>query len=124
TLLPDYMVPAAFVQLDAFPLTPNGKLDRKALPAPDGQALATAEYEAPQGEAEILLAGIWAELLRVERVGRQDDFFALGGHSLLAIALVDRMRQAGLEADVRSLFTTPVLWQLAAAARLVQEVLL
>ena len=82
--LPDYMVPAAFVQLAAFPLTPNGKLDRNALPAPDAAAVPARTYEAPQGEIEETLAAIWAEVLRLDRVGRQDNFFALGGHSLLA----------------------------------------
>ncbi|WP_248764477.1 MULTISPECIES: phosphopantetheine-binding protein, partial [unclassified Pseudomonas] len=94
--LPEYMVPAAYVQLDALPLTPNGKLNRKALPAPDGGALISREYEAPQGEAETVLAQLWAELLKVERVGRHDNFFELGGHSLLAVTLIERMRQVGL----------------------------
>ncbi|MFW8643126.1 hypothetical protein ACOJBO_11810 [Rhizobium beringeri] len=74
-LLPDYMVPSAFVRLEALPLTMNGKLDRKALPVPDDDAYARQAYEAPQGEIETLLAGIWAELLGVERVGRHDNFF-------------------------------------------------
>ncbi|MGY2420994.1 non-ribosomal peptide synthetase, partial [Pseudomonas tolaasii] len=82
--LPEFMVPQVFVHLDAFPLSPNGKLDRKALPAPDMAALRTREYEAPQGDTEIALAQLWAELLNVERVGRHDNFFELGGHSLLA----------------------------------------
>ncbi|MFC7519065.1 amino acid adenylation domain-containing protein, partial [Herbaspirillum sp. GCM10030257] len=114
--LPEYMVPAAYVALDALPLTPNGKLDRQALPAPDGDAYASEVYEAPQGEAETTLAAIWAEVLGVERVGRNDNFFRLGGHSLLAITLIERMRRAGLHADVRSLFTHPVLAELASEA--------
>jgi len=114
--LPEYMVPAAYVQLDALPLTPNGKLDRKALPAPDGAALISREYEAPQGETETVLAQLWAELLKVERVGRHDNFFELGGHSLLAVTLIERMRQVGLSADVRVLFGQPTLSALAAAA--------
>src|SRR4029450_699514 len=89
--LPDYMVPAAFVTLDQFPLTQNGKLDRKALPDPDATALATTVYEPPQGPGEQTLADIWAELLEVDRVGRQDSFFALGGHSLLAVRLLSRI---------------------------------
>ncbi|HEX6747845.1 MAG TPA: non-ribosomal peptide synthase/polyketide synthase [Longimicrobium sp.] len=113
--LPEYMVPAAFVSLDALPLTPNGKLDRKALPAPEGDAYARGRYEAPLGEVEAALAGIWAEVLGVERVGRWDHFFELGGHSLLAIRLIERMRRAGLYVDVRALFTTPVLADLALA---------
>jgi len=113
--LPEYMVPAAYVQLDALPLTANGKLDRKALPVPDAQALISRGYEAPQGEVESLLASIWAEVLKVEQVGRHDHFFELGGHSLLAVSLIERMRQAGLSADVRVLFSQPTLAALAAA---------
>jgi amino acid adenylation domain-containing protein len=113
--LPEYMVPAAYVQLDAFPLTPNCKLDRKALPAPEGGALVSREYAAPQGEVENLLAQLWADVLKVERVGRHDHFFELGGHSLLAVTLMERMRQAGLKADVRVLFGQPTLAALAAA---------
>ncbi|WP_037007031.1 AMP-binding enzyme, partial [Pseudomonas asplenii] len=86
--LPDYMVPALFVHLAALPLSPNGKLDRKALPIPDLAALAAREYEAPVGDTEILMAQLWAQLLNVERVGRHDNFFELGGHSLLAVSLI------------------------------------
>ncbi|QNR42340.1 non-ribosomal peptide synthetase [Pseudomonas syringae] len=113
--LPDYMVPAAYVQLDALPLTANGKLDRKALPVPDAQALISRGYEAPQGEVETLLAAIWADVLTVEQVGRHDHFFELGGHSLLAVMLIERMRQVGLSTDVRALFNQPTLAALAAA---------
>ncbi|MBX8523012.1 amino acid adenylation domain-containing protein, partial [Pseudomonas cichorii] len=113
--LPEYMVPAAYVHLDKLPLTPNGKLDRKALPAPDLQALISRGYEAPKGETENTLAQIWAEVLQVERVGRHDHFFELGGHSLLAVKLIEKMRQQGLSADVRVLFSQPTLMALAAA---------
>ncbi|HEX2077436.1 MAG TPA: condensation domain-containing protein, partial [Longimicrobium sp.] len=113
--LPEYMVPAAFVPLERLPLTPNGKLDRKALPAPEGDAYARRSYEAPQGEVEGALAGIRGEVLGVERVGRWDHFFELGGHSLLAIKLIGRMRRVGLYMEVRALFTTPVLADLALA---------
>src|SRR5262249_4687217 len=98
--LPGYMVPAAYVALGALPLTPSGKLDRKALPVPEADAYAWRGYEAPQGETETLLAGLWAELLKLERVGRHDNFFELGGHSLLAVTLASRMRQAGLQVDM------------------------
>src|SRR5439155_8627597 len=113
--LPDYMVPAAYVALERLPLTPNGKLDRKALPAPEAGAYAARGYEAPLGEMETWLAALWAEVLEVERVGRQDHFFELGGHSLLAVALLGRLRQQGLQADVRALFASPTLAGLAAA---------
>ncbi len=113
--LPDYMVPAAYVRLEALPLTPNGKLDRKALPAPEGDAYAVRGYEAPQGEVETTLAGMWADLLKVEQVGRHDNFFELGGHSLSVVSLIERMRQKGLHADVLALFITPTLAELAAA---------
>ena len=115
--LPEYMVPSAFVALESFPLTPNGKLDRKALPAPDGAAYVTRVYEAPQGEVETKVAAIWEEVLAVERVGRHDNFFELGGHSLLAVKMIERMRRMGLNADVRALFNSPTLSGLAASNR-------
>jgi aryl carrier-like protein len=111
--LPEYMVPAAYVRLEALPLLPNGKVDRRALPAPEGDAYARSGYEAPVGEAEQALAEIWSELLGVERVGRGDNFFELGGHSLLIVRLLEQMRRRGLHAEVGALFTTPVLAELA-----------
>ncbi|MCO8171458.1 amino acid adenylation domain-containing protein, partial [Pseudomonas sp. 21LCFQ02] len=121
--LPDYMVPAAYVQLDSLPLTRNGKLDRRALPAPDQQALVSRAFVPPQGDTEIALAAIWSELLKVEQVGRFDHFFELGGHSLLAVTLIERMRQIGLSCDVRALFSQPSLAALAAAVGSGREVL-
>ncbi|ARK44084.1 non-ribosomal peptide synthetase [Burkholderia pseudomallei] len=115
--LPSYMVPSAYVRLDAWPLTPNGKLDRRALPAPADDAYARAEYEAPQGAKEEALAAIWRELLHVERVSRHDNFFELGGHSLLAIGVIERMRREGLHTDVRSIFNAQTLSDLAARAQ-------
>ncbi|UJD76475.1 non-ribosomal peptide synthetase [Photorhabdus luminescens] len=112
-ILPDYMVPAAFVRLDAFPLTPNGKLDRRALPAPGEGAFARQVYEAPQGEIEIALAAIWRELLNLEQIGRHDSFFALGGHSLLAVRMIERLRRIGLSLSVQTLFQHPTLSVLA-----------
>jgi amino acid adenylation domain-containing protein len=114
--LPGYMVPAAYVWMEAYPLTPNGKVDRRALPAPEGDAYAAREYAAPVGETEAALAGIWAEVLGVERVGRHDDFFELGGHSLLAVRVISRVRQAlGAEVALADLFERPVLADLSRA---------
>jgi aryl carrier-like protein len=111
------MVPAAYVRLERLPLTANGKLDRQALPAPEGDAFAVREYEAPQGEVEVALAEIWTELLGVERVGRNDNFFELGGHSLLAVRVVARLRRhLGLEVDLRVLYEAATLAGLAAHA--------
>lgn len=115
--LPEYMVPALFVVLNELPLTPNGKLDRRALPAPDAAALVSREYEPPQGDMEALLAEIWRDLLRVEQVGRRDNFFALGGHSLLIVQMMDRLRQAGVSAQGAAIFDRPTLADLASALR-------
>jgi arthrofactin-type cyclic lipopeptide synthetase A len=114
--LPEYMAPAAYVRLESLPLGPTGKLDRKALPAPGADAYSRRGYEAPRGETETLLAWIWAELLKLERVGRHDNFFELGGHSLLAVTLVERVRRAGLQVDVRALFARPTIAELASCA--------
>ena len=111
--LPEYMVPAAYVYLEAMPLTPNGKLDRKALPAPEHDAYATHGYEPPRGDTEQRLAAIWADVLKLEHIGRHDNFFSLGGHSLLAITVIERMRRIGFNLDVRSIFIAPTLAELA-----------
>lgn len=112
-VLPEYMVPGAFVVLDNFPLTSNGKLDRRELPAPEIGAYASRHFESPEGELEEILAGIWQSLLRVERVGRLDSFFELGGHSLLIVQMLERLRRFGLSAGVRKIFEKPVLADLA-----------
>ncbi|SCX59800.1 non-ribosomal peptide synthetase [Variovorax sp. EL159] len=111
--LPDYMVPGAIVVLAALPLNPNGKVDRKALPAPD---LESADaHEAPQGEVEEKLAAIWTEVLQVARIGRRDNFFELGGHSLLAVRLVSATkRRFGIELPLRAVFETPSFADFAA----------
>jgi len=111
------MVPAAFVSMDAFPLTPNGKLDRRALPAPGDDDFARQNFEAPQGEIETALAAIWSELLGVERVSRHDGFFALGGHSLLAVRLMNRVTSLGAHIPLSSLFASPGLSAFAAVVR-------
>ncbi len=115
TRLPDHMIPTAFVFLEDLPLTSNGKLDRKALPAPDGNEQLAHEYVAPRNPTEEIIANIWAEVLGVERVGIHDNFFELGGHSLLALKLLERMRHQGLHADVRQLFVAPRFIEFVAA---------
>ncbi|RKH77400.1 amino acid adenylation domain-containing protein, partial [Corallococcus sp. AB045] len=113
--LPEYMVPAAFVSMETLPLTSNGKVDRKALPAPDASVLrASHVYEAPATPLEEKLAALWSEVLRVPTVGRTDNFFELGGHSLLATQLVARVRAAfDVELPLRALFEAPTIAALA-----------
>ncbi|MDX7998150.1 amino acid adenylation domain-containing protein, partial [Xenorhabdus sp. Reich] len=109
TRLMDHMLPSAFVILEAFPMSANGKLERKALPAPDHTAIVSREYEAPQGDIEPKLASIWQSLLSLEQIGRQDNFFELGGHSLLVVNLIEQLRQQGLSLDVSAVFSSPTL---------------
>ncbi|WP_408646093.1 phosphopantetheine-binding protein [Zymobacter palmae] len=102
--LPDYMVPSAWVVMTAFPMTRNGKVDRRALPEPDMQVAATA-FEPPFDDEEQAMAMLWQRLLGVERIGRHDDFFALGGHSLLAVRVVADIQQTQqVEVPVAELF--------------------
>ncbi len=114
--LPEHMVPSAFVVVTAWPTTANGKLDRRALPGPPSPAaFAGREYRAPEGPTEQLLAALWQDLLRLPRVGRDDNFFELGGQSLLMMHLMERLRQHGLAVDVRSLYLSQDLKELATA---------
>ncbi|HEX5760266.1 MAG TPA: amino acid adenylation domain-containing protein, partial [Thermoanaerobaculia bacterium] len=112
--LPEYMIPAALVELESLPLGPNGKVDRAALPAPT-TATAAVAYEPPRSPVEELLADIWATVLGMERIGIHDHFFALGGHSLLATQVISRVRHAlGREVPLRLLFEAPILARFAA----------
>jgi surfactin family lipopeptide synthetase C len=113
--LPDYMIPAAFVLLAALPLTPNAKIDRSALPAPDtSQRNLEVEFVAPRTPTEQELATIWAEVLRLEQVGIHDNFFELGGHSLLATQVISRLREAFLlDFSLRYLFENPTIAELS-----------
>ena len=113
--LPDYSIPVAFVRLGALPLTQNGKIDRKALPPPGVDAHTRRQYIAPRNLAEMTLCQIWAETLGLDRVGIEDNFFELGGHSLSAVTLIARLRHAGLQTDVRALFSNPTPAALAGA---------
>lgn len=120
--LPPYMVPAAYVCLAALPLTANGKLDRRALPAPDAFAFPAQDYDAPQGEAERELAALWCALLRLPRVGRHEDFFALGGDAPAALGLVALLRERGHAIDMRAFCRQPTVAALAALAALPSSV--
>ncbi|HEX3128096.1 MAG TPA: non-ribosomal peptide synthase/polyketide synthase [Thermoanaerobaculia bacterium] len=114
--LPDYMVPSAFVVLNAFPLTPNGKVDRRSLPVPDWNRADDGAFVAPRTETERRLAAIWSEVLKIDRIGAYDSFFDLGGHSLMATQLMSRIRAAfGVELPLRSLFLAPSLAEQAQA---------
>ncbi|WP_249725487.1 non-ribosomal peptide synthetase [Paenibacillus dendritiformis] len=115
TVMPDYMIPSSFVQLDQLPVTRNGKVDRRALPKPDG-ARAGKKYEAPRTNMEAKLALLWQDVLGIERVGIHDNFFELGGHSLRAMTLAARIHQTlDVEVPLRLLFQSPTIAGLAAA---------
>ncbi|MBG1243498.1 non-ribosomal peptide synthetase [Nostoc sp. NZL] len=113
--LPEYMVPSAFVMLETLPLTPNGKLDRKALPAPDtARPELDKVFVAPRTPIEEVIAGIWTQVLGLEKVGSNDNFFELGGHSLLATQVISRLRDAfQVELPLRYLFESPTIAELA-----------
>ncbi|BBD63729.1 microcystin synthetase B [Nostoc commune NIES-4072] len=113
--LPDYMIPSAFVMVEALPLTPNGKLDRRALPAPQGlRPEMAANYEMPQTEAEVLIAAIWQEILQLEKVGINDNFFDLGGHSLLMVQIYNKLQKIfAQEFSMVEMFKYPTIHSLA-----------
>lgn len=115
TALPEHMVPVAFVTLDRFPLTPTGKVDRRAFPPPEREAYASRTYESVQGEREGIVAGIWKALLCVDRVGRNDNFYELGGHSLLIMQMMEELRQKGFSIPARNVFQSSTLAELARA---------
>jgi len=113
-ILPDYMVPSALVQLERMPLGANGKLERRALPAPDFGAQLQRHYVGPRTPTEATLAGIWGELLALEKVGVTDNFFDLGGHSLLATQLISRVSQAfAVDLAVKALFEAGTIEKIA-----------
>jgi amino acid adenylation domain-containing protein len=121
--LPEYMVPSAFALLESLPLNANGKVDRRALTAERATCADAADaYVAPRGATEEMIAGVWAEVLRVERVGAHEDFFALGGHSLKATQVVSRLRQLfQIELPLRGLFAAPTVAELARSVEALRD---
>ncbi|GAB1715820.1 MAG: non-ribosomal peptide synthetase [Nitrobacter sp.] len=119
SVLPDYMVPAHVLVLEALPLMPNGKLDRKTLPEPD---VVTAEYMAPRNAVEEKLVAIWREVLGLDRVGVTDNFFGLGGDSILSLQVIARARRAGLKITPRQLFERQTIEQLGVMAQIIESV--
>ncbi|MEP7247500.1 MAG: amino acid adenylation domain-containing protein, partial [Gammaproteobacteria bacterium] len=123
TALPEYMVPSAIVFLERLPLSPNGKLDRRALPTPEPGAFSLRQYEAPHGEVEEGIARIWQELLRLDRIGRQDNFFELGGHSLHAMKLIAKIEQRfAARLSAIAVFQHPTVRQMAEAVQRLRSV--
>src|SRR5262249_4195084 len=120
--LPEYMVPGVWVVMEKLPLTGNGKVDRKALPAPE-EALneRAGEYAGPRNKTEAILAEVWAEALRLERVGIDENFFELGGDSLLCVRVIGRARERGLEFSVQELFERQTVAALAEVVRLEKD---
>ena len=113
--LPEYMIPAVLMEMESFPLTPNGKIDRNALPDPEAVDLSGDKYVAPRNDVEAKLAGIWKDVLEVDEVGINNDFFELGGHSLLAVRLVSAIRKAFVvEMPISDIFDFPTVALLAA----------
>ncbi|MFE6055026.1 amino acid adenylation domain-containing protein [Kitasatospora sp. NPDC056446] len=114
--LPGYQVPSWFIPMDALPLSNSGKVDRRALPEPQVDLLTAGEHVEPRTDTERLLAGVWAEVFGVDRVGVTDNFFAVGGDSILAIKVVSRLRSHGIRLTAKDLFLTPTVAELAGVA--------
>ena len=115
--LPDYMIPSHFIPLNSMPLTPNGKVDRKALPKPDKMLAGSREYVAPQNETEEKLVKIWQELLKVEKIGVNDNFFELGGDSILSIQIISRAKENGIYLTAKDIFMNQTIRELARVAK-------
>ncbi|MDP4180345.1 MAG: amino acid adenylation domain-containing protein, partial [Bacillota bacterium] len=115
--LPDYMIPSYFIHLDRMPLTPNGKVDRKALPEPEGSINTGVEYVAPTNEIEEKMVKVWQEVLRLDKIGINDNFFELGGDSIKAIQVSSRLHKYGLKIEIRDLMKKPTICELAAAIK-------
>ena len=120
--LPEFMLPSAIVALESLPLTPNGKVDRRELAAREVQVGRERAYVPPRTTTEELLCGVWAEVLRVERVGIEDNFFDLGGDSILTIQVIAKARAVGLELTVQQLFQHQTIYELAQELELSQEI--
>ncbi len=121
--LPEYMIPQQFVEMDSMPVTPSGKLDRRALPVPQEESKTEEVYVAPQSEVEKIIAGIWQELLHVKTVGVRDSFFELGGHSLLLVRMLDKLQELfEKEVSVVDFFRYPTVEMLAKFLTQKQEV--
>src|SRR5439155_24138233 len=120
--LPEYMLPARFVWLENIPLLPNGKVDRKALPAPEaGITVSRSVYVTPRNASELDLAAIWSSVLKIERLSVEDNFFELGGDSIISLQIVARAQQEGIRIRPRQLFEAPTIAALAALAERVQD---
>ncbi|MEW6735860.1 MAG: amino acid adenylation domain-containing protein, partial [Acidobacteriota bacterium] len=121
--LPEYMIPSTIVMLDSLPLTPNGKIDRRALPVPEKISRGEQNYQEPHTPIEEIVAGIWSEILGIDRISREDNFFDIGGHSLLATQLISRVRTIfDVEIPLRSLFESPTIAELAKSIEFYQHI--
>src|SRR5262249_34996476 len=122
-LLPDYMIPSAFIPLEKLPLTHNGKIDRQSLPEPSSSRVSLSKkYVAPRSAVEQKLAGIWAEVLRTEVVGVEDNFFELGGDSILSIQIVAKANRYGVKLTPKQIFQHQTIAELAEVAGRGQDV--